>query len=454
MKGSLPYDKADQASILAYARKIIGRSLRQAVPTTPKAKSGHKGGLGNLLEEFYFLYKPNPLPRPDFYEAGLELKATPVKKITKGYRAKERLVLNKIDFKEEYQRTFRTSSFLVKNEALLLLFYLYEKDIVNLDYVFKYADIWKYSELDLKIIEDDWNKIVEKIKAGKAHEISEGDTNYLGACTKGATAESSKTDQPFSSIKAKGRAFALKQTYVNHILEQFIQREAKRKVGASEKLVANVAQYSSGQSFEDLILKKFTKYYGKTFEEIADSFGDIDITRNAKNRFSDLSKRILGVRGKRIEEFEKANITLRTIRLNTNGMPEEAISLPSFKYKEIIKEEWETSDFREQLDKRFLFVFFQFDEDKRLVLHKAMFWNMPYQDIEGGAKKVWLETVRRIKAKKAHDLPKEGDKEFGICHVRPHARDRDDTDLTHYGANLVKKCFWLNKAYIAAVFKS
>lgn len=39
---------------------------------------------------------------------------------------------------------------------------------------------------DLKQIEEDWNLIIKKIRDGKAHEISEADTMYLGACTKGS----------------------------------------------------------------------------------------------------------------------------------------------------------------------------------------------------------------------------------------------------------------------------
>ena len=38
---------------------------------------------------------------------------------------------------------------------------------------------------DLKQIEKDYYFIIDKIKQGKAHELSEADTMYLGACTKG-----------------------------------------------------------------------------------------------------------------------------------------------------------------------------------------------------------------------------------------------------------------------------
>ena len=68
--------------------------------------------------------------------------------------------------------------------------------------------------MDLEIIKQDWQTIIDKIKAGEAHNISEGDTMYLAACTKGANAKSIRK-QPFSNIPAKQRAFSLKSSYMS-----------------------------------------------------------------------------------------------------------------------------------------------------------------------------------------------------------------------------------------------
>ena len=75
-----------------------------------------------------------------------------------------------------------------KNAHLLLVFYLRDRDLDLLDYIIKLVDGWQYPDEDLKIIKQDWEFINQKIKKGKAHELSEGDTFYLGACTKGSTA--------------------------------------------------------------------------------------------------------------------------------------------------------------------------------------------------------------------------------------------------------------------------
>lgn len=41
----------------------------------------YKGGMGVLMEENVFQYDANSDANPDFYDAGIELKVTPIKKI-------------------------------------------------------------------------------------------------------------------------------------------------------------------------------------------------------------------------------------------------------------------------------------------------------------------------------------------------------------------------------------
>ena len=115
-------------------------------------------------------------------------------------------------------------AFWKKNKLILLMFYLYEYDKIDFDYIFKIIRIWEFPSTDLKIIKDDWELIVSKIREGKAHELSEGDTIYLGACTKGANKESI-VKQPFSNEKAMKRAFSLKSKYLNFIIEKSLKNE-------------------------------------------------------------------------------------------------------------------------------------------------------------------------------------------------------------------------------------
>ena len=88
---------------------------------------------------------------------------------------------------------------------------------------------------------------------------------------------------------------------------------------------------------------------------------------------------------------------------------------------------------------------FQFDEEEVLRFRKGMFWNIPYEDLKE-VENVWHETLKRIMDGRADELPKKS--ENRVSHVRPHARNAQDTCETPYGEHLVKKCFWLNAKYL------
>lgn len=446
-------------SIIEYAKKLKNQTLRQASGKEIE-KHGYKGkgNFGQILEKFYFGYEPNSEAEPDFIEAGIELKTSPLKILRNGeFRSKERLVLNIINYFEVYKEDFENSSFWKKNAHLLLVFYLHDKDLDLLDYLIKLVDDWQYPNEDLKIIKHDWESINQKIKDGKAHELSEGDTFYLGACTKGPTALKSYRDQPFNDEKAKQRAYSLKQGYVNHIIANIAQEET----AVYGKIIEQPEILDLAQSIENVVISKFRIFYGKSAEQIEQELG-LELNRKAKSYFANLTNAILGIElGKKIEEFEKADIQVKTVRLKENNLPKEHISFPNFEYSELIKTDWEDSDFKNILESKFFFVFYQF-EGVDLILRKVKFWNMPYADIIE-AKIVWdkmIETVSNGKIVKAVTekgkrktfFPKKT--ENRISHVRPHARNAADTydlpvsDKLTGSTEFTKHSFWLNASYV------
>ena len=107
------------------AKKLVGNSLRDFCGDDIKNHGFKgKGNFGQLIEKYYFQYEPNSTSEADFSEVGMELKTTPLKRISNGsYRSKERLVLNIINYFEVVNQRFETSSFYKKNSHLLLIFY-------------------------------------------------------------------------------------------------------------------------------------------------------------------------------------------------------------------------------------------------------------------------------------------------------------------------------------------
>ena len=459
---ALTYDKSSKESILEYARRLLGKSLKDLYEHSKLPQSG-KGGLGNAVEKYHFGYEPNSKSEPDFKEAGVELKCTPLKCISDGSMlSKERLVLNVIDYIEEASKTFATSSFWIKNKLLLLMFYLHEEDKIPFNLIFKIIRLWNFPETDLKIIRDDWTIIHNKIIAGKAHELSEGDTLYLAACTKGSKARAEMRRQPNSNTLAPQRAYSIKSKYVNTIILDslahpemcsglFVSDAKKKKIlkaqEDAESVVRSIADYNKDETFEQLIERKFSVYYGKTIAEIETVLG-VEFGQS-KSMAYNVCREILGVKAKKIAEFEKAEITPKTIRLEANGKLKEAMSFPNINYKEIVNEtDWEESALYRMLTQRFLFIIFRkpaVKDDKQVRLEKVMFWTMPYKDLEQG-KLLWEDTHAKVVAGNYEHFIKSS--ENPVCHIRPKAQNAADTTVGAQGFQVKKMCYWLNREYV------
>ena len=240
------YNPSSANSILKYGENLLGHSLRELNPES--VLLGGKGGLGKSIEKFHYGYEPNSEAEPDFSEAGLELKCTSLKVLKdNSMAAGDRLVLNIINYIEEADKTFETSSFWHKNKFLLLMFYLHESGVNPIDMLFKLIRTWKFPEADLKIITDDWNKIHEKIISGHAHELTEGDTFYLSPCMKGSKSGEEMREQPNSIILAQQRAYSLKQGYINKIiLSSYLDESIRHQLRLSSKRVQTlIKKYSS-----------------------------------------------------------------------------------------------------------------------------------------------------------------------------------------------------------------
>ena len=161
-----------------------------------------------------------------------------------------------------------------------------------------------------------------------AHELSEGDTRYLGACTKGATAAKSEQKQYYSDIPAKRRAYSLKQSYMTYVINYYI-------IGNIDTYESFLQNSTLGEeSFDSIVINRLNEYKGYFEEQLYTKF---NVNSKSKQANSSLVSKILGVKTENIEEFKKANIEIKTIRISKNGMPRESMSFPKFKILDFIK---------------------------------------------------------------------------------------------------------------------
>lgn len=463
MKRKLEYNYTDPLSIEKYGQKMVGMTFQDIInhDTTnalilqediiygiTHENKRRKGGLGEIVEERHFHYKANNESGPDFAEAGVELKVSPYKQNHNGsLSAKERLIITMIDYHSVINEHFYTSHLWKKSKLILLVYYLFRQEFQNrLDYQIKYVKLFTPPGKDLLIIEHDFNVIVDKIRHGQAHELSGSDTLYLEAATKASTSLDRRS-QPFSDIPAKPRAFAFKTSYMTYVLNTFII--------PGKDTYEPIIKKDTNLPFEEYVKNRILQYSGYSIDELCHIFS-LRQDRNAKNLSALIVYRILGIRGNHAEEFTKANIVIKTIRLTTEGTIKEHMSFPTFKFKELVQEEWENSRFHAYLsDTRFLFVIFQYDMQGILHLKKCQFWNIPYKDLNTHVYKVWNQTkavllsgikITKRGTRNVNNFPKPT--QNPVCHVRPHGRNSNDMYELPTGGFYPKQCFWLNNTYI------
>ena len=468
------YDKTSIASIFNYSQKLIGHSLRELVSEeeqeASKLQGQGKGGLGQMIEEMFFHYPINSDPAPDFREAGMDLKATGLKKLLSGeLQIKERLVCDIIDYEAVVNESFENSLFFIKCHIMLLIFYLYQKDVSKWDLRYIFTVVWRLPEKDLLIIKHDFEVIVSKIKEGKAHLLSEGDTEYLAACRKG-NKETKPRKQPFSDILAPQRAFSLKQSYMRTVLE-YIKQQGKSAVSnmelpeLSEGLVT--AEDLKSKSFEDIILERFKPFYGKSYLEICKSMGVKP--SKSKSRIAIIANKIAanGLEGLKdnsvdnAEEFQKSGIRLKTVTAYSNGRVKEHTSFENIDYEEIYdEEEWLDSRLYEVFTSRFLFVQFQQPEGEfqkeydldRLLLKRVFFWTMPTDDIDT-AEEYWQDIREHVLANKIELKNFWSPALHRKFHVRPKGKDSDDLAYNPNGGTAKKFCYWFNAEYVTDIIE-
>ena len=289
--------------LLNYTENIKGKTFKEIDSENllkNQTKLRNKGLLGQIVETGFYKYPLNNRPEADFNKLGVELKVTAYKKNKNSISAKERISLSKIDYNKIVNEEFEYSKLISKNSKILIIWYEYEKgkDIGD----FKITDYQLYEmKQDEEVFRNDFNIIKNKVLAGKAHELSEGDTSYLGACTK-SSKSTDRTSQPFSNEPAKPRAFSLKNSYVTGILRNHLQNEQQTK------------QFKTVDEYVNYQLKP---YFNKNQLEILELIKGTPIKKIPKNISKIITNQIIGKDSelpKKDDLFTKTSFIIRLCR--------------------------------------------------------------------------------------------------------------------------------------------
>lgn len=455
-----------------------GKSFRE-LDETGRAEAAGKGVLGNIVEESVLHYPVNSDSQADIQvgDDRYEIKVTPLKHVGKGRSirtvAKERLVLDLINYMTLPGERFEASRFWLKSRNLIIVYYVDDrKDRKNekaVDCRIAISFILDYHMDDLAIIRHDWEFIRAKVAAGHADRLSESDTDYLAACTKGAnslTLRNAPAPPGLSEpvIRAKQRAFSFKSSYMTTIADRVL---GKRLFSLP---------VDPDQSLMDYVRQRMGGFVGMCISDIAKRLG-IDVLQ-AKQMHQAFVLAMLGAPHrnsvKSVEQFRKANVTaIKTMVLYPNVSHPTGIAKENMSFRLITGEEWNIlADSRSRWEDSFLYSFFEenrflfvcFRSPVRYQEHRTendvlvdgFLWNMPEEDIENYVRPVW---------ERLHELMMSGESvQYGrgtnrlpgadfnkVLHVRPHGKNADDTVHLPNGENITKQGFWLDKRYLARV---
>ena len=392
------YDKTDIESIIEYASKAKNHAISDIISSSSKVSKKDKGGVGNLIQEDYFGIPRNSSSEPDFKEAELELKTFGFWNNEKGSRADQRLSLSAIDFMEyESEVPFEESHLYHKCRNMLFMAYLLELGRARIDSEIKYVRLFeldKIVESDLKQIESDYYLITEKIRNGKAANLSEGDTEFLGAARTGS--KNSKVQKAPGDIEALPRRFALKHSYMSHLVREYLIPERDFSLPIKKR---NQIVVPKGMVFESWVDRIESIYVGKKIEQIVkykkiqSLIESVDLGN--KSAVSRVGLAMIGAKSNQDPYLKKTNTVVKSVRINELGITMEDNPFPTFALSDV-ESKWEDSQMFSYLsERRFLLQVFVADGNDYVYTGHTVLKFTPEQ-LDVLVKGIWEEFQKRV----------------------------------------------------------
>lgn len=419
--------------ILEIQEEIKNKTIKTLIKSK-KINISDKGAIGKIIENLFGVQN-NSRKSADLDELGIEIKSTPMKIMSDNtFSSKERIVCSIINYNNLVNESdFYKSDFYKKNKKLLIVFYHYLPNKSIQDYKILSSKIFNLDSLDdIEEIKKDYEIIKLKVEKGCAHLISGSDTKILEACTKGSNSKSMR-NQPNSLIKAKQRAFAFKNSFVKKLF--YLSQEC------------DVDNIRFDIKNENDFLEAINKYKNFKIEDLTKKFNIS--TKSKSYRF----KMILGILNvdslDQIKYFRDNNVCLKTIILEENNSIKEHMPICKIDINDIIFNSFENSEFYQNISMKYIIVIFKKSKDSIGFLKEIKTFNFNSNDIKN-AKNVFYKTKKVFIDKEIKNL----NLFFGslikpsynlIFHIRPKARNKNDTYIINSGLRITKQAFWINK---------
>lgn len=426
--------------LLEYTKQIRGKTFKEFdVNHILTSDSKDKGNLGKVIETGFYKYPNNNKAEADFANLGVELKVSGYVKNKNGtISAKERLVLGRIDYNNIVHEEFNFSHLLFKSKKILIIWYEYDREKEYKDFVITDFQLYDMTD-DSLIIKNDFELIKQKVLDGKAHLLSEGDTSYLGACTKGATGKD-RTTQPFSTELAMPRAYSLKNSYMTGILR-------------SAHLILDVDNVEY-KTIEEYVFAQIQKFIGKKQLDIFEHVTNRKITGKTPKQLNKMiSDELIGKDEELPEKnplFQKVNYIIKNLPVNEVSYPIERMSFRNLIISEF-KDDWKDSFWKNYFEEVTLIVIcYRGDKgskngERTLEGVKQITFNENDVELFG---KTYNQVKKAIEQHDVSLLPQPKRFEGQILEVAPKGQKGDDAYINFFKKDVTKVCFMLDKDFL------
>lgn len=449
--------------LLEYTENIKGKTFKEidSEHLLEKSKSNkNKGILGQIVESGFYEYPLNNSSEADFEELGIELKVSGYIKNKNGtVRAKERIKLSNIDYNKIINETYESSHLLGKCSEMLIIWYHY---LPKTDYGdFKITDFQIYDMAqDEDVFKHDFELIKQKVLKGKAHELSEGDTSYLGACTSGASSKKIKS-QPFSDELTKQRSFSLKNAYITGILRELKENKPKLIKFSSDKTDEIIEddkmieiKSTNPKTVIDHVNEKLKPYFGKTQLEILEEItGRTYVEKIPKNINKMISDKLIGKDNELYEKdalFRKTSFIIKNIPIKDDKLIERMsfrnLRLSDFEY------EWEESYWKNFFgDTNFILICYEAENSKvrngyrRLKYARQI--SFDEEDLES-FEKTYNRLKLAIEKRDINLLPTPNSFDNQLLEIAPKGIKGDDAYNNFFKKDTTKVAFMIGKTLL------
>jgi DNA mismatch repair protein MutH len=444
-----------EQQIFDIAEKLVGRKLGDLDKSGWLKKKKDKGNIGNMIQSDFFGIPANSIKGADFEHHHIELKVTPIlKKKRVGYGSKERLVLGMINYKNDYLIPFEKSIVNKKARSMLLIFYLHEENKPVEEFKIIKTVRFELPKSDEPQVRLDYQTIIDKIKQGKAHEISEKQQKLMGACTKGQGKGKDFVEQPFSDVKATSRAYSYKVGYMSAYFRNLVTPEQVEHIHIPPQ-----------KGFLDAVTDTLDKYVGKTDENI-----QLDFQKQVKGKSSlfNLIGFMFGTKGENLnhtEEFLKEGYAIKTVRNRLDRKDNQDMSFPNIDFTEIANDEFEEStwygwfaetkyilavwDEYEKDKNRFMGYTIWIPDDEIIKIASELYNQIKYM-LNTNSIVVEIDETKGKHGRWSDNIPG-GKADYPPFQIRPKGSGESVFVTLPNGLILKKKCLFINKEYIREI---